>query len=41
MPRAAISTGDVDMVLPVQQIAEELLRLAALPRLKRQPAGKK
>jgi two-component system, chemotaxis family, CheB/CheR fusion protein len=37
MPRAAIATGEVDMVLPVQEIGEELLRLAALPRFKRQP----
>ena len=41
MPRAAIATGDVDMVLPVQELGEELLRLAALPRFKRQPAPKK
>lgn len=41
MPRAAIATGDVDLVLPVQKISEELLRLAALPRFKRQPADKK
>ncbi|MEI9938271.1 MAG: chemotaxis protein CheB [Pseudomonadota bacterium] len=34
MPRAAISTGDVDMVLPAQEIGEELLRLAVLPRFK-------
>ena len=32
MPRAAISTGDVDLVLPVAAIGEELLRLAGLPR---------
>lgn len=41
MPRAAIATGDVDMVLPVQEIGQELLRLAALPRFKRQPDDKK
>jgi two-component system CheB/CheR fusion protein len=41
MPRAAIATGDVDLVLPVQKIGEELLRLAALPRFKRQPADDK
>lgn len=41
MPRAAIATGDVDLVLPAQKIGEELLRLAALPRFKRQPADKK
>lgn len=41
MPRAAIATGDVDLVLPVQKIGEELLRLAALPRFKRQPSDKK
>jgi len=34
MPRAAIATGDVDMILPAKQIAEQLLRLAALPRFK-------
>ncbi len=38
MPRAAIATGDVDMVLPVREISEELLRLAASPRFNRQPA---
>jgi two-component system CheB/CheR fusion protein len=41
MPRAAIATGDVDMVLPVREIGKELLRLAALPRFKRQPADNK
>jgi two-component system, chemotaxis family, CheB/CheR fusion protein len=41
MPRAAIATGDVDMVLPVQEIGQELLRLAALPRFKRQPVDNK
>ena len=41
MPRAAIATGDVDLVLPVQEIGKELLRLAALPRFKRQPDDKK
>jgi len=35
MPRAAIATGDVDMILPVKEIGEELLRLAALPRFNR------
>ncbi len=37
MPRAAIATGDVDMVLAVQEIGKELLRLA----FKRQPDDKK
>lgn len=37
MPRAAIATGDVDLVLPVQEIGKELLRLAAQPRFKQQP----
>lgn len=41
MPRAAIATGDVDLVLPVREIGKELLRLAALPRFKLQPADKK
>jgi two-component system, chemotaxis family, CheB/CheR fusion protein len=31
MPRAAIAAGAVDMVLPAEEIATELLRLAALP----------
>jgi two-component system, chemotaxis family, CheB/CheR fusion protein len=35
MPCAAIATGDVDLVLPVDQIGQELLRLAAQPRFKR------
>lgn len=34
MPLAAIATGDVDMILPAKQIADQLLRLAALPRFK-------
>jgi two-component system CheB/CheR fusion protein len=34
MPRAAIATGDVDMILPAREIAQELLRLATLPRFK-------
>lgn len=34
MPRAAIATGDVDMVLPAMEIGERLLQLAALPRFK-------
>jgi two-component system, chemotaxis family, CheB/CheR fusion protein len=34
MPREAIATGDVDMILPAKKIGEELLRLAALPRFK-------
>jgi two-component system CheB/CheR fusion protein len=34
MPRAAIATGDVDMILPAKEIGEHLLRLAALPRFK-------
>ena len=34
MPRAAIATGDVDMILPTGEIAEELMRLALLPRFK-------
>jgi len=34
MPRAAIATGDVDMVLPAKEIGDELLRLAANPRFK-------
>lgn len=37
MPRAAIATGEVDLILPVAEIGEELLRLAAQPRFKRQP----
>lgn len=41
MPRAAIATGDVDLVLPVGEIAKELLRLAALPRFKLQLADEK
>jgi len=35
MPRSAIATGDVDLVLNVHEIRDELLRLAALPRFKR------
>jgi two-component system, chemotaxis family, CheB/CheR fusion protein len=35
MPRAAIAAGDVDLVLPVEEIGQELLRLAAQPRFKR------
>lgn len=35
MPCAAIATGEVDLVLPVEKIGQELLRLAALPRFKR------
>jgi len=38
MPRAAIATGSVDLVLPVHEIRDELLRLAAMPRFKLQPA---
>jgi two-component system, chemotaxis family, CheB/CheR fusion protein len=34
MPCAAIATGDVDLVLPVEQIGQELLRLAAQPPYK-------
>ena len=34
MPRAAIATGDVDMILPAAEIAKELLLLAAMPRFK-------
>ena len=34
MPRAAIATGDVDMILPAKEIGEQLLRLAALPRFR-------
>ena len=34
MPRAAIATGDTDLVLPVRQIGHELLRLAQWPRYK-------
>jgi two-component system CheB/CheR fusion protein len=34
MPRSAIATGDVDMILPANEIGEHLLRLAALPRFK-------
>ena len=34
MPRAAIATGDVDMILPAKEIGDELLRLAANPRFK-------
>ena len=36
MPRCAIATGDVDLVLQVHEIRDELLRLAQLPRFKRQ-----
>lgn len=36
MPSAAIATGEVDLVLPVGKIGQELLRLAALPRFKRE-----
>ncbi len=32
MPRAAIATGDTDLVLPVREIGRELLRLAQWPR---------
>jgi hypothetical protein len=35
MPRAAIATGDVDMVLSAREIGEDLLRLAVLPRFRR------
>lgn len=35
MPRAAIATGDTDMVLPVREIGRELLRLADWPKFKR------
>jgi two-component system CheB/CheR fusion protein len=34
MPRAAIAAGVVDVVLPVEQIAAELVRLAQLPLFK-------
>jgi two-component system CheB/CheR fusion protein len=34
MPCAAIATGDVDLILPVEKIGQELLRLAAQPRFK-------
>jgi chemotaxis response regulator CheB len=34
MPRAAIATGDVDMILPAREIGEQLMRLASLPRFK-------
>lgn len=37
MPRAAIATGEVDLVLAVAEIGAELLRLSAQPRFKRQP----
>jgi chemotaxis response regulator CheB len=37
MPRAAIATGDVDMILPAEEIGEELMRLAELPRFKPEP----
>jgi two-component system CheB/CheR fusion protein len=40
MPRAAIATGDVDMVLPVAEIGKELQRLASLARFKSQPASR-
>jgi two-component system CheB/CheR fusion protein len=40
MPRAAIATGDVDMVLPVAEIGKELQRLASLPRFKSQPSSR-
>lgn len=36
MPRAAIATGDVDMILPAEEIGAELIRLAELPRFKSQ-----
>ncbi len=38
MPRAAIATGDVDMILSAQEICAELVRLAQLPRYSQQPA---
>jgi len=34
MPREAIATGDVDMILPAREIGQQLLELAALPRFK-------
>ena len=37
MPRAAIATGDVDMILPAEEIGKELMRLAELPRFKPEP----
>jgi two-component system, chemotaxis family, CheB/CheR fusion protein len=37
MPRSAIATGDVDLVLQVHEIRDELLRLARLPRFKLEP----
>ncbi len=37
MPRAAIATGDVDLILPTAKISEELMNLAKLPRYSRQP----
>ena len=36
MPRAAIATGDVDLILPTEKISEELLHLSKLPRYNRQ-----
>ena len=35
MPRAAIATGDVDKILPAEEIGDELMRLAALPPFRR------
>ena len=37
MPRAAIATGEVDEILPVEQIGPRLVRLAELGRGARQP----
>jgi chemotaxis response regulator CheB len=34
MPREAIATGDVDMILPAKEISEQLLRLATMSRYK-------
>jgi two-component system CheB/CheR fusion protein len=35
MPRAAIATGDVDLVMSARRIGRELLRLAEMPRFQR------
>ncbi|MGV8083783.1 MAG: chemotaxis protein CheB [Coriobacteriia bacterium] len=39
MPRSAIQTGAVDVVLPPKQIARELARLAGHPYLREKPVG--
>jgi two-component system, chemotaxis family, CheB/CheR fusion protein len=41
MPRAAIATGDVDMILPAREIGQQLLRLATQPRFKEDHSSNK